>query len=590
MMKDRKIQPFSVDLSASAADFQQRLRGARWPGAGVDGAPPWAYGTSASYLRSLVDFATGAVEDGGFDWRAAQDRLNSLPQFTANVPNRRSPGAGDPKDTGIARHRDKRVHFYHLKHTHTAAAAAAAAAGIPLLLVHGWPSTPANFRKVLPLLAQQGFDVVAPSIPGYGFSEACTEPGFGIEACADVFHSLMVDVLGYRRFVVQGGDWGSFIGRFIASRHPTAVLAYHTNFPLSLPPAGDSVLGQLRKVWFVLSSAMSLLFGLPPQDAKGFAAYMAYRKRGSGYMAIQSTKPQTLAAGLNDSALGLLSWIAEKHYEWTDLHDVETGDKTLNEVLDPEGILTTVLIYWSTGCILSSMRFYYESLTSNRPKPDFPWLATPTGVLMAEDVVQLPRQWIERTHNVVHFTDVRRSNPLDNVASGKGFPRGGGHFFKMERPETLCKDLTSFVMDTLGGAAGGVQEMERRKNAALAEEQVRFFFLQVFCNSHCNSQRVVIMVSPPAFHSFCTLFALCIYMLPLFSDLALFFFAPLACVLVDVFGGVSFPRYSSTDTKDRRICGIPGSHHWRCGSRSQKVNIAALKPQLYRSARNIKHQ
>ena len=120
---------------------------------------------------------------------------------------------------------------------------------------------------------------------------------------------------------------------------------------------------------------------------------------------------------------------------------------------------------------MSSMRFYYESLTSNRPKADFPWLATPTGVLMAEDIVQAPRRWIERTHNVVHFTDVRRSNPLDNMATGKGLRRGGGHFFKMERPETLCKDLTSFVMDTLGGA-GGVQEMERRKNAALAKEQV----------------------------------------------------------------------------------------------------------------------
>ena len=464
------ITPFQVNIDPSTLnDFKQRLQHARWSDPiSLPEAPnnDWSYGTSHQYLQRVQQY----VASPSFDFLSVQSRLNSIPQFTARVPN-----------TQGAIHHDKTLHYLHQPATD-------GSPGIPLLLLHGWPSTPFNFIDIIPLLAQQGFDVVAPTIPGYGFSSAPTEPGFGAFQCAHVFQSLMVDVLGYEDgYVVQGGDWGSIIGRCLANQYPTHVLAYHTNMPLPLPPTpASSAMGDgPRFVYTLAMMAWNTLLptlSLSKAEQQGLEQNLKYGTYELGYLQLQATKPDSLGYGLNDSPLGLLSWISEKHHGWSD-HGEGVEEVGSDLPISMDHLLTTALIYWSTGSITSSMRFYYETLQMTpfaknngtttgttrtastggdiRNGITNQFVAVPTGILVAKDLIQAPRAWVEQAHNVVQYTDLR----------GKDV---GGHFLKLENPKAVVKDLEKFVFETLGATKDGhgIEVLKERRRMALMKEKV----------------------------------------------------------------------------------------------------------------------
>ena len=448
------IKTFQVTITDHVIeDFLSRLKSSRLHSDGdIKGLHPgreeWAYGTSTSFMQKIKSYATST----SFNWKRIQNKLNERSQFTAKVPN----------SSGTI-HKHKTVHFMHETATD-------GSPGIPLLLLHGWPSTPYNFIEIIPLLTARGFNVVAPSIPGYAFSEKAREPGFDIIECSHVFQSLMVEVLGYSKFIVQGGDWGSIIGRMIATHHQKNVLAYHTNMPLPLPPTPKNVLGDGPRYVTALSyMGLTAMFPslLSKTEQNGLIKTKEYPSYESGYAFIQGTKPQTLGYGLNDSPLGLLAWIGEKDYAWSD-HDGELK-------LSMDQLLTTTIIYWATNSITSSMRLYYESskLTpySNKNgnlktfKNFAKYVSVPTGILVAHDIFQSPRKWLEYSHNVVSYTDIRDTDER------------GGHFLKMENPSVVVNDICNFVFKILGATKeNGVAILEKRRLSAIAQEKVRFFF------------------------------------------------------------------------------------------------------------------
>jgi pimeloyl-ACP methyl ester carboxylesterase len=381
------ITPFAINIDAETlSDLRRRIHNTRWP----DAAPgaPWEQGTDLEYLRRLL--AYWADE---FDWRAQERELNAINQFQANLD-------------GV------RIHFVHVR--------AKRAHGIPLILTHGWPSTFVELLPLVPLLTDPdahgidgpAFDVVIPSLPGYGFSERPARVGVNYRYVAGLWHRLM-RALGYARYGAQGGDFGAGITTFMAMTDPASMMGIHlSNLEIS-PYTGPDARP--------LSAAERIY--LERNQAFWTAEY--------GYKAIQSTKPQTLGYGLNDSPAGLAAWILEKWRSWTD-----SGGQ-LERRFSRDFLLTTVTIYWVTQTITSSMRDYFDN--DNRrfrialgPQD---LVSVPTGIaVFANTLVDEgapPREWAERLYNV------RRWTPM--VA--------GGHFAPVEEPELLARDIAAFFAD-----------------------------------------------------------------------------------------------------------------------------------------------
>lgn len=243
---------------ADLADLRHRLRSTRWP---VDfGGESWRYGARIDTLRAVQNYWANE-----YDWRTIEARLNSFPQYLATID-------------GL------RVHFFHVRAKH--------GNGRPLLLLHGWPGSQTEFLDLIDDFVDpsrcgrgnhQAYDLVIPAIPGFGFGGKPVEPGWGPDRIADAFHRLMT-LLNYDRYGVQGGDWGTIIGRRIAQRHPGALVGLHINMPYAHPPHAAE----------------------PPDD------YRTFRKTGMGYLSLQSTKPDAIAAAMSDSPMGLATWILEK--------------------------------------------------------------------------------------------------------------------------------------------------------------------------------------------------------------------------------------------------------------------------------------
>jgi pimeloyl-ACP methyl ester carboxylesterase len=377
------VQPFKIEVpQAVLDDLRDRLARTR-PARGVEDGG-WDYGTDPAYLAELC-----AYWRDGYDWRRQEAYLNSFSQFRAEVD-----GVG--------------LHFVHIRGKGPDA--------IPLLLVHGWPDSFARFLKLIPLLTDPAahglpgapsFDVVAPSLPGFGFSDR-GQPGMIFEA-GDLLHRLMTDVLGYRRFAVQGGDWGGTVAEQLARSHGKSVIGVH-----------------LTDVPFFH------MFQPPKDPSRAEAAYLKkmgdFQKTEGGYAIIQSTRPMSLAAGLNDSPAGLAAWIVEKFRAWSDCG----GD--LERRFSKDELLTQLMIYWVTGTIDSSMMPYFDFAaagpmrwTSEGIKT---WLGaahdTPAAfALFPKDLVPPPREWAERFFNVTRWTEMPR----------------GGHFAALEEPELLAEDL-----------------------------------------------------------------------------------------------------------------------------------------------------
>lgn len=374
--------PFRVRVAEERLDdLRARLARTRWP----DEAPGagWAHGAELEFVHGLVEHWRL-----GFDWPAQEAKLNSLDQFLVRL---------DELD----------LHFVH--------APGRAPNPLPLLLIHGWPGSFFDFHEVVPRLADperydgdsvHAANVVAVSLPGFTFSYAPGQRRLDLAEMADVCARLMIDVLGYPRFVVHGGDLGAYVAARLAFDHPEAVLGVHLGL-LPLRP-------ELR--WSDDS----------PEHRVYDQELRRWEREESGYSTIQGTKPQTLAFALTDSPAGLAAWIVEKLHTWTD------NDGDLEQALGLDTVLTNLTLYWVTGAINSSFWLYYAIRHGPWPLPDF--LATPTGYAsFPRDARHPPRSVAERAFAIQHWTEMPR----------------GGHFAALEVPELLAADIAAFCR-TLG--------------------------------------------------------------------------------------------------------------------------------------------
>ena len=350
------------------ADLRARLRATRWPDAPEDAG--WSMGTDLEYLRELV-----AYWADGFDWPAQEAALNRLPRFRTPVG-----------DLGI--------HFVHAR---------AAGPALPLVLGHGWPDSFWRYTKVIPLLTDPGahgadpadaFHVVVPDMPGFGYSDRPAVPLDSI-AVADLWAELMGQ-LGYPRFGAAGGDVGSHVSRYLALNHADRVVAVHrtdAGLPAHVPD------------------------DLTPEERDWLAGAAAWGATEGAYAAMHRTKPQTAAFGLTDSPVGLAAWIVEKLQAWSD------GFR-----FTEDEILTNVTIYWLTATIGSSIRMYRAN-AAIPPDQLARRVEVPSGFsLFPGDIVRPPREWLDRSADVVRVTE----------------PARGGHFAPFEEPELYAEELREF--------------------------------------------------------------------------------------------------------------------------------------------------
>jgi microsomal epoxide hydrolase len=374
-------ETFTLNISDSAiVDLRERLARTRFP----DQAPgdPWAYGTNVDYLRNLVEYWRT-----GFDWRAEEARLNAFPQFKAalhdiDVHFLKVPGKG-PDPT-------------------------------PLLLMHGWPGSVFEFIDLIPRLTDparfggdpaDAFTVIAPSLPGYGLSFRPGQKRFGIEDIADCLADLMTDTLGFRRFAVQGGDWGGITASRMGYAHASKLIGIHVN------------LLAVRRDPGMLPN--------PNDEERKYLDHLAhFLREETGYQWIQGTKPQTLSFSLTDSPAGLAAWIVEKFHTWTD----NAGD--LESAVNRDRLLANISLYWFTGAIGSSFFPYYYRMHRPWPIPEGGTIDVPTGYTeFPREILQPPRSFAEKT-----YTNIRRWTVM---------PRGG-HFAAMEQPEALATEVQAF--------------------------------------------------------------------------------------------------------------------------------------------------
>jgi len=373
------IERFHIRVDDSTLeDLRLRLSMTRFPDQ-IDGTG-WEYGTPIAYVRELVRYWRDE-----YDWRAQEAQLNELDHFRTRIDG-------------------QQIHFVHARSRHADA--------LPLLIVHGWPGSVVEFLDVIPRLtdpeahgggAEDAFHVVAPSLPGYGFSEPPRAPGWDIRRVAHAFVELM-ERLGYPRYGAQGGDWGAQIVTRLAALDPEHCAALHLNMPIASAPAEP--------------------LPVTEEEQAGLAAMAAFQRDEGAYAQLQRTKPDTLSMALNDSPAGLLSWIVEKFRTWSDCD----GDP--ENCFTRDQLITNVMLYWVTETFASSARLYWETMHSGALKDPPKFVTVPTGVARypKEVVLRFPRSWVEQRYNVTHWAVMPR----------------GGHFAAMEQPELFVDDLRTF--------------------------------------------------------------------------------------------------------------------------------------------------
>jgi microsomal epoxide hydrolase len=376
------VEPFTLTVPDSVlADLTERLARTRLPNAEPEGGP-WRYGTSLAYMRDVI-----AHWRSRYDWRTWEARINSFTHYKATIGG-------------------KRIHFVIEQ--------GSGANPLPLLITHGWPGSFLEFLDIIEKLAhperfggdaRDAFTVVAPSLPGYGFSDPPDAP-IGPRDIAPTWSTLMTEVLGCERYVAQGGDWGAFITSWLALDHPKNLAAIHLNL-IGLRPflgVGSAPLSEEEKAWL--------------------ARWRSRRTQITGYQQIQGTKPQTLAYGLTDSPAGLAAWILEKFHGWT------IPDQDAPPPFDLDHLLTNVMLYWIGG--INATTWIYAAILDGTAAAleAGEYVKVPTGVLLfPNDVVAPPpEQWIRRSYNLVKRDVADR----------------GGHFPAMENGEMLTADMRAF--------------------------------------------------------------------------------------------------------------------------------------------------
>lgn len=366
-----------------------RAKVAAFDWAALPDAGGWRSGVGIADLKRLADYWLTR-----FDWRAQEKRLNALPQFTTEVA-----GQG--------------LHFVHARGDGTAA---------PLLLLHGWPGSFIEFEALVAPLVADGHDVVVPSLPGYAFSNKPASP-IGPRRTAEIMHGLMRQLFGETRYLVQGGDWGSAIGSWMAHDHPEAVAALHLN--MVLLQAEDAVPKK-------------------PSELAWAAKRAKLAKEETGYSQEQGTRPQTLGVAMSDSPVGVAAWILEKFGTWADVpHDAE-GRPDLWQAFDEDTLLTNIMLYLVGGSFVTSTWMYRGRVFEGSGQfPAGTRIKVPTGVAAFPDPVfpPPPRSQAAKTYSIVHWTEMQ----------------AGGHFAALEQPELLLADMRRFFADRLAAE-------ERRKH------------------------------------------------------------------------------------------------------------------------------
>jgi pimeloyl-ACP methyl ester carboxylesterase len=372
------IERFEIRVEDDVLDdLRDRLARTRFPDQ-IDGTG-WEYGMPVDYLRELVRYWRDV-----YDWRAEEARLNRLEHFRTVIDG-------------------QSIHFVHARSQRADA--------MPLLVTHGWPGSIVEFLDVIPRLsapeayggsAHDAFHVVAPSLPGYGFSEPTRTRGWDTWRVARAFIELM-HRLDYTRYGAQGGDWGAQVSTRIGALDPDHCAAIHLNMPIGARPKD--------------------VVELSDEDQATLAAMAHFQREESGYANEQATKPQTLGAALADSPAGLLAWIVEKFRTWSDC------DGHPENVFTRDQLLTNVTIYWITQTITPSARLYWENQHVRAEDGAGRRVEVPTGVACyPKEVVRFPRAWVERRYNVTYWNDMPR----------------GGHFAAMEQPELFVDDVRAF--------------------------------------------------------------------------------------------------------------------------------------------------
>ncbi len=376
------IHPFQIEISdAQLDDLRDRLARTRWPAELADVG--WSRGVPLGYLQQLA-----AYWRTGYDWRSQEAQLNEVPQFTTEIDG-------------------QNVHFLHIRSPEPDA--------LPLIITHGWPGSIVEFLDVIGPLTDprahggdpaDAFDVVAPSIPGFGFSGPTHETGWDLDRVARAWAELM-HRLGYDRYGAQGGDTGSLISPKLGRIARGHVVGVHANGLFGFP-TGDP--GELE--------------GLSDADQARLEVLKRWRDEFSGYAILQSTRPQTLAYALTDSPVGQLAWIVERFKDWTD-----PAAGLPEDAVDRDRLLTNVTVYWLTATAGPSAQLYYEGATAwgETPEPS----GVPTGVAVFPMDTSI-RRLVEREHTITQWTEYDR----------------GGHFAAMEAPDLLIDDIRTFFRTT----------------------------------------------------------------------------------------------------------------------------------------------
>jgi len=385
-------RPFKIDIAQSVIDgIVEKVRTYQWHEMPEipEGGDRWAYGTDMEYMKELCAYWTSE-----FDWRKAEARLNTYPQFTVEI---------DGLD----------IHFLHVK--------GSGKNPRPVIMTHGWPGSVFEFFDVIERLAhpekfggdaEDGLTLVMPSLPGYGFSRGLRKPN-GPRGTAALWHKLMVDVLGHKKYIAQGGDWGSAVSGWIAADHSVEkggeCCALHYNMYGVYAPVKPET--EEEKTWARNADAI--------------------RKKEFAYFHLQTTKPQTLSYAMMDSPVGVAAWITEKFYTWSDLRGPD-GSKRLENVYTKDQLLTNIMIYLVTRSFNTATWFYRgmreERCTFLDPGTK---IGVPTGIaVFPKELVPFPpRSTVEKGYNVVRWTEFDR----------------GGHFAAMETKDVFASDVLAFA-------------------------------------------------------------------------------------------------------------------------------------------------
>ncbi|XP_018570516.1 juvenile hormone epoxide hydrolase 1-like [Anoplophora glabripennis] len=398
--EDTDIKPFTINVSQTVlTDLNWRLSQALPFQPALEGVQQ-QYGINTNHLRNIIDFWQTK-----YDWRQREKLLNIFPQYTTSIQ-------------GL------KIHYIHVKPKVTKGVKV-----LPLFILHGWPSSAREFYDIIPLLTNPTgdfvFEVVAPSLPGYAFSAAAVRPGLNPMEIAVIFKNLM-ERLGFHRYYLHGGDWGSQVVAAMATLYPHKILGTHSNFCfVNTPLAHLKLMVGSFFPWLIVED--DIRDKVYPLSEK----YMRWIEE-TGYMHIQATKPDTIGVALRDSPVGLAAYLMEKYSIFTNPHWKNLDDAGLTQKFKLEDLLDNVMIYWVTGCITSSMRIYAESFNERYNSLKLPQIPTPVPsgcARFSHEVVYQPETVLrQKFPNLVHLADYE-----------------GGHFAAAEEPKILAKDLYLFV-------------------------------------------------------------------------------------------------------------------------------------------------